>query len=416
MLQRLFSALFPERERLLPRPTLPTAEEGVRRYWFTRGWEFVLGEVILWSVMTVRETSYFINYLPYGLVLGGLYVLSLLLLARHYDMLWLMTLVAFLLLQGVIVNRLGAVTALSLMMPYTLAALVLEGRERFVVQSACIIVFWLSLIQEIGAFFQQIDHPNYIIVSFNILLAAYTFQTMRYLGRLAVEVNTAYIANEVQQRSQLFLARVSHELRTPLNSVLGFAKLMRHSELTTSQQSYLTQVIDEGEHLNRLVSDLLDSAHLATGKLTLNLNICDLNTICSAVIEEQHPNIRPNARLTMQLADTLPMINGDPVRLRQIIGNLVVNAVKYTPQGEISLRTYRQDRYVCAEVKDTGIGIPEAEQKLVFVPFVQLNNRQAGVGLGLDIALRLTQLHGGDIQLESIPGMGSTFTVMFPIP
>src|SRR6185369_7102198 len=100
------------------------------------------------------------------------------------------------------------------------------------------------------------------------------------------DLNTTYVGQEVTQRSQQFLARVSHELRTPLNSVLGFAKLLRRTELPEPQSRYLFQIVEEGEQLNHLVSDLLDSAQLSAGKLILAVAPCDVNTICSAVAEE----------------------------------------------------------------------------------------------------------------------------------
>jgi signal transduction histidine kinase len=177
----------------------------------------------------------------------------------------------------------------------------------------------------------------------------------------------------------------------------------------------LHQIIDEGEQLNRLVSDLLDSAHLATGKMTLMLASCDVNALCAAIVEEHRPTIQAAVKLTADFTTNLPPVQGDEMRLRQIVSNLVANAVKYTTQGEITVRTRLRDHSVLIEVHDTGIGIAESQQALVFVPFVQLDNRRMGVGLGLDIALRLAKLHGGDIHLESVPGQGSTFTVELPI-
>jgi signal transduction histidine kinase len=301
------------------------------------------------------------------------------------------------------------------MMPYTFAGMLLSGRRRLIVQAWCVMAFWVSLVYEIAISFPHLDPPRYILVSYNILLAAFTFQTLRFLNHLTVEVNTAYVAEKVRYQSQQFLARVSHELRTPLNSVLGFAKLLRRTELPDPQAGYLQHVIDEGELLNRLVSDLLDSAHLFTGKLKLTLAPCDLNLICAAVADEHRPAIKPPLALVLDLADGLPPIQGDEMRLRQAVGNLVANAIKHTAQGQITLSTARHGPAILIAIKDTGVGIPEDQQDLIFLPFVQLDHRSAGVGLGLDIARQLVRLHGGDIYLQSTPGQGSTFTIQLPI-
>src|SRR6185295_6811062 len=109
----------------------------------------------------------------------------------------------------------------------------------------------------------QLNPPPNMKVAYSILMAAATFQGLRFLNRLAIELNTQHVAQEVTERSQQFLARVSHELRTPLNSVLGFAKMLRRAELPQPQANYLGQIVEEGEQLNRLVSDLLDSAQLS---------------------------------------------------------------------------------------------------------------------------------------------------------
>ncbi len=177
----------------------------------------------------------------------------------------------------------------------------------------------------------------------------------------------------------------------------------------------MSQIIEESEQLNRLVSDLLDSAHLATGKLTLHLEPCNINVLCQAIADEHLPTLPATLSLKTDLAPSLPSFNADQVRLRQALSNLVSNAMKYTPEGDITLRTYVRDHMICIDVEDTGIGIPENQLSLVFIPFVQLNSNRIGVGLGLDIALQIVRLHGGDIQLVSAPGKGSIFTIKLPI-
>jgi signal transduction histidine kinase len=237
---------------------------------------------------------------------------------------------------------------------------------------------------------------------------------MRFLNHLTVEINSAQVASEIRGQSQQFLARVSHELRTPLNSILGFAKLLRRTEFSDTQNQYLSQIVEEGTQLNRLVSDLLDSAHLSTGKLTLRLEPCAITPLCETIAEEQRAALAPSVTLLTHFAPDLPRIDADPIRLRQALGNLVANAVKYTPSGTITITTSANGKAILIEVRDTGIGVSESQQEMIFLPFVQLDDRHVGVGLGLNIAQQIIRLHGGDIKLTSTPGQGSTFTVELP--
>ncbi len=413
MWRELFNAPWPDEENILPPPVQQQANARIYGYWRSRGWQLVIGEVVLWAAAYRWEVNRPGAYGVLAAIIALVYLLGL--LSQALTVFWLGGSVGLLMIQGMLVNGLGATTALAYLIPYTFAGMLLSRYRRLVIQAWCVIAFWISLLYEIAATFPQLDPPRTFVVSYNILLAAFTFQTLRFLNQLTVEINTAYVAEQVRQQSHQFLARVSHELRTPLNSVLGFAKMLRRADLTEAQQAYLGQIIDEGEMLNRLVSDLLDSAHLSTGKLTLKLAQCDINTICASVAEEHRPNVLPSVTLTTDLAPDLPPLFCDDMRLRQAFGNLVANAIKHTSHGNITITTQLRDNSLFISVTDTGSGIPEDRQKLIFVPFVQLDSYSAGVGLGLDIALQLVRLHGGDIHLSSIPGQGSTFNIELPI-
>jgi signal transduction histidine kinase len=388
------------------------ASQRIHSYWRSRGWQLVLGEVILWAAAHQRDVE---NPAAHGFAAGLIGVAYVLGVFRRIDTFWMSATVLLFMLQGMLMSGLGAVTALTYVLPYTFAAMMLSGRRRIFVQAWCIIAFWNSLLYEALPSFPQLDTPRFMLVSYNILLAAFTFQTLRFLNQLGIELNTTSVAEEVRGQSQQFLARVSHELRTPLNSVLGFAKMLNRSDLTDKQAAYLTQVIDEGEQLNRLVSDLLDSAQLSTGKLTLNKAPCNVNEICETVANEHRPQVKSGVALTIHLQPDLPPLEADQVRLRQAVANLVGNACKYTEQGAIELSTRQREQSILIAIRDTGVGIPEDQQKLVFVPFVQLDGQKVGVGLGLDIALQLVNLHGGELHLESTVGQGSTFTIELPM-
>jgi signal transduction histidine kinase len=413
MWRELFNAPWPDEENILPSPVQRQANDRIYGYWRSRGWQLVLGEVVLWAAAYRWDVDHANAYGVLAGMIGAVYALGM--LPAPLIVVWLTGSVGLLMIQGMLVGGLGPVTALSYMMPYTIAGMLLSGRRRVVIQAWCVVAFWVSLLYEIALSFPQLEPPRVFVVSYDILLAAFTFQTLRFLNQLTVEINTAYVAETVRQQSHHFLARVSHELRTPLNSVLGFAKMLRRSDLSETQTMYLTHIIEEGELLNRLVSDLLDSAHLSTGKLTLKRAPCDLNAISAAVAEEHRPAIKAPVALALDLAPDLPPVQGDEIRLRQAISNLVVNAIKHTERGEITIRSRQRGRMLLVSVIDSGPGIPEDRQKLVFLPFVQLDSRGAGVGLGLDIALQLARLHGGDIRLQSAVGQGSAFTLELPV-
>lgn len=411
MWQQLFNTPLPDSRSILPEDVQIQAAQRIRQYWKANGWWLLLGELVLWASATIYETY---RDHAYGVVAMLIALTYLLGWSRRWTLIWLMATPVLFMLQGMVIKGLGAVTALTYIIPYTFAGMLLNGRKRVLVQSWCILTFWGSLIYEILPFSPQLQPPTYILVSYDILLAVFIFQTLRFLNHLTVEINTAYVAEQVRQQSQQFLARVSHELRTPLNSVLGFAKLLRRADLHETQSHYLHQIIDESEQLNHLVSDLLDSAHLSTGKLKLELSDVDVNAVCEAVAEQHRPTLPPTVTLKLDLSAHLPTLAADPVRLRQAVANLVANAVKHTERGTITIATQQRDSRLCISVTDTGRGIPEDQQKLIFVPFVQLDNRSAGVGLGLDIAAQLIKLHGGEIHLDSTVGQGSTFTIELP--
>lgn len=421
MWRKLFNGPWPDQSDL-PASVQKRAIARVRRYWRNQVWQILLGEIVLWYVAQ-RDAERFpklvLHPRAYSIPLILMTLTFILSLFPGMEVLWLAGMVIIFVFQAMTFRGLGTLTAVSLMLPYTFAALTLPGRRRVFVQACCVVGFWFCLIYVLFLPDVGLTPSPLLLVGYSVLIAAFTFQGLRFSNRLALELNTIHVAEEVTQRSQQFLARVSHELRTPLNSVLGFAKMLRrssdHDQLSTVQSSYLNQIVEEGEQLNHLISDLLDSAQLATGKLHLKLESCDINQICGAVADEIKSILRPAVNLKVNLSPDLPPIAADNLRLRQIVRNLVGNAAKYTPHGEIAIKTFERNGSVMVAVSDTGPGIPEDKQALVFVPFVKLDGRSAGVGLGLDIALQLARLHRGDIQLHSVVGQGSTFTVDIPV-
>ncbi|MEP7284710.1 MAG: HAMP domain-containing sensor histidine kinase [Chloroflexota bacterium] len=411
MWQKLLNAPWPDQSDL---PLLFRQQAAIRihNYWRGRMWALVLGEVILWIAGQFKDPHHARAYALPVLLIGLAYILGWF---PRIALFWLISMAALFVMQGMLIKGLGGVTAVSLMLPYTFASMMFAGRKRVTIQACCVVGFWFSLLYDFSPVWGQVDPLRYFLVSYSILIATTTFQGLRFLNQLAIELNTTYVGREVTQRSQQFLARVSHELRTPLNSVLGFAKMLRRTELPQPQAGYLTQIVEEGEQLNHLVSDLLDSAQLSAGKLILVPGEGDVNAICQAVAEEITSLLKPAVTLHLTLTPDLPIIRADTLRLRQIVRNLVGNAAKYTMHGEIRITTMQRSGQIKIAVSDTGPGIPDDQKSLVFVPFLKLDGRSAGIGLGLDIALQLTRLHGGDIEIESMVGIGSTFTVSIPI-
>ncbi|MGB1109884.1 MAG: response regulator [Gammaproteobacteria bacterium] len=228
-----------------------------------------------------------------------------------------------------------------------------------------------------------------------------------------------------------YLARMSHEIRTPLNGVLGMAELLRRTGLDSRQAAYLNAVSSSGKALMSVVNEILDYSRIAAGKLTLRpeeITLEELATeslaIFTASAEEK------GLKLLLGIEPDVPeVIVGDPARLRQIIVNLVSNAIKFTDQGSVTLSVENHSKETNPghvtlrfKVSDTGVGIPEQEQKGLFEPFTQAQlprqPRERGSGLGLNISRRLVELMGGEINVISTPGKGSVFrfSVRFPLP
>ncbi|MCK6578591.1 MAG: HAMP domain-containing histidine kinase [Anaerolineae bacterium] len=412
MWRELFSGLLPDQDNLLPAPVQATAQAQIDRYWRTRGWQLVLGEVILWTAAVYQDVPY---PWAYGILAGAVAFIYGVGWFGGASLFWMISLIAVFGLQGMVILGLGPVTALTTLIPYTISGMLYSGRRRGFVQVLCIAAFWVNLVFEVLPGALRLEPSRSIIVSYDILLAAYTFQTLRFLSHLSIDISTAHVAEEVRHQSQRFLARVSHELRTPLNSVLGFAKLLHRSASAEPGRAYLEQIISEGEHLDRLVGDLLDSARLSSGSLSLNYARCSINALCAQAADEARRMLHAGVRLETEFDPALTEIDGDPLRLRQAISNLTTNAAKYTRQGQITIRTVLREDRLRIEVQDTGVGIAESQAHLVFLPFVRLSTDSSGAGLGLVIALEIARLHGGDILLSSQPDIGSTFTLELPV-
>jgi two-component system sensor histidine kinase/response regulator len=228
------------------------------------------------------------------------------------------------------------------------------------------------------------------------------------------------LALETAQLRADFLASMSHEIRTPLVGIIGTGELLSHSTLSQEQRRLLEIIRSSGELLLTIVNDILDFSKLAAGRLELdNLDFDLVEVVNSTVDSFAATASAKGVELALHADIRMPTgLRGDQSRLRQILSNLVANAIKFTEQGEVTVRVRRleetaNDVLVRFDVIDTGIGVPLAAQGRLFQPFVQAegstHRRFGGTGLGLVIAAKLTEQMGGAIGFESEPGKGSTF-------
>ena len=255
-----------------------------------------------------------------------------------------------------------------------------------------------------------------------------------------------------------FLANVSHELRTPLNAIVGFVDLLRdgvYGELNPRQSGPVQRIEASANHLRHLVDQILDLAKMAAGRLEVHTEILDLRPFVLDVVSEVESLLSEKGlSLSVSVGATLPRVRTDPTHLRQILVNLLGNAVKYTPTGGVSVRARlvegagppdagKTDNgvptapaaaaaaaassagnarwWIALGVADTGIGIAEGDRARVFEEFEQVNagprgeSMARGTGLGLPISRRLSRLLGGDVTVDSAPGKGSVFTLWLPV-
>ncbi len=230
-------------------------------------------------------------------------------------------------------------------------------------------------------------------------------------------------AETANKAKSVFLANMSHELRTPLNAILGFSNMIhKDAQFPESQRRNLEIINRSGEHLLNLINDVLDMAKIDAGRVQLEESAFDLGGMVRDVTDMMSMRAQNKGlQLLIDQSSRFPrFIIGDEARLRQILINLIGNAIKFTQQGGVTLRLGTKQNTVAhllIEVEDTGSGIALKDQQLIFDPFVQLNEQgdSKGTGLGLTITRQFVQLMGGHLTLESKPGKGSLFRIDLPL-
>ncbi len=233
-------------------------------------------------------------------------------------------------------------------------------------------------------------------------------------------------AESANRTKSEFLANMSHELRTPLNAIIGYSELLQEEVYTISPEKTvadLKKIRAAGKHLLELINEILDFAKLEAGKMGISREVFDVRTLVEDVAVMVQPLAEKNQnKLFVHCPPDLGVMNADPLKVRQILFNLLSNACKFTDRGEINFGSERQNHagkeWICFRIKDTGIGIAPDQVSRLFQPFSQADSstsrKYGGTGLGLTISQQFAQLMGGNITVESVPGEGSTFSLKIP--
>jgi signal transduction histidine kinase len=254
-----------------------------------------------------------------------------------------------------------------------------------------------------------------------------------FANQSVLAIHNARLFQEIQEKGRQleiasehksqFLANMSHELRTPLNAILGYTELIVdniYGEVPEQIASVLERVDRNGRHLLTLINDVLDISKMEAGQLSLSFNDYSMQEIVGNVIAAvESLGDEKNLPLKADLSPGLPLGKGDEQRITQVLLNLVSNAIKFTDEGEVSIKVVVSDDTFQVSVTDTGMGISEADQKLIFEEFQQADGSatraKGGTGLGLAIARRIVEMHGGRLRVESRLGEGATFTFTLPV-
>jgi PAS domain S-box-containing protein len=230
------------------------------------------------------------------------------------------------------------------------------------------------------------------------------------------------LAETASRAKSEFLANMSHELKTPLNSILGFTKLLKSDHNVEDCTKYLDSILSSGEHLLHIINDILDLSRIEAGKMSFERKPLSIHNLLSTCVSMEWVQSREKGiRIKYHAPDRDNiLINGDEKRLVQVFLNLISNAIKFTGRGGLIDITVRSAG-VCAEVDiaDNGIGIEEKYLDYIFDKFSRIetgmNRMTEGTGLGLTISRKIVSAHNGEIMVKSVPGIGSTFTVRFPV-
>jgi signal transduction histidine kinase len=226
-------------------------------------------------------------------------------------------------------------------------------------------------------------------------------------------------AESARRAQQIFLSRTSHELRTPIHILNGFSELLSLTDLDKSQKELIDRVCSAGNHLSELVADVLDLSQIDQGRLAIRLETVEIDRLVADVVEQMGPEAEARSALLVwsPLRTEEIVAIADPARLRQVLMNLLTNALKYAG-GTIMVSTDTSDSEIAIHVVDEGPGVAASDLDGMFAPFERLGaalGEEPGAGLGLSVARSLCEAMGGALCAESEVGVGSRFTVTLPV-
>lgn len=272
-----------------------------------------------------------------------------------------------------------------------------------------------------GRFFENIISPVVDDDGDVILLTVFARDiTQKKLSKARL-VNVSKQAEQANRAKTEFLANMSHELRTPLNSIIGFSHILKDDEtLTEDQKDSVKYISDSGAYLKELIDDVLDLARIESGKLTVNSSQVDLANVLHQVLEMLRFKIeKQQLNLSLDIAGDVRPVKADPVRLKQVLINLVDNAINYNkPGGSIQIVCAIKGTWLNVDFIDTGIGISPHQLTELFQPFNRLgleNSNVPGTGVGLALSKRLIEAMGGQLKVTSEHGIGSTFSIQLEL-
>jgi Signal transduction histidine kinase len=283
--------------------------------------------------------------------------------------------------------------------------------------------------QAIGAFILYRDQVHMISDQEKFLLSTASLQTAMAIENALLFAEVKHKNSALERANQLksqFLANVTHELRTPLHSIISYGAFIldgfADGSLTTEQEQDIQFIVRSAEELSQLVDDLLDLSKIEADRLEVKTEPLDLAPRLEKVVEQLKPLAQEKQlALNLEVEEALPPVLADSQRLRQVVTNLISNALKFTEHGGVTIRCsyLRRQEMLRVAISDTGIGISPAALEYIFEAFRQADGsttrRFGGTGLGLAIARKLIELQGGEITVESVPGEGSTFSFSLPI-